>query len=135
MIYMKFCTFWRLKFTKLSKFREQKMAKMAGLELLVSAKLISRKIWMREKSWNFHTVHRNLWYILVMLSLLIHSPNNFLSLFFLPNIPMWVNYAPFVISIVNVHSTFRTISTDYMFYIFALEAGYSFPNLKSAWKK
>ena len=35
---------------------------MAFLELLDSAKLISRKIWMKEKSWNFHTVLRVLNY-------------------------------------------------------------------------
>ena len=29
---------------------------MADLELLDSAKLISRNIWVTEKSWNFHTV-------------------------------------------------------------------------------
>ena len=32
------------------------MAKMAVFELLESTKLISRKIWVIEKSWNFHTV-------------------------------------------------------------------------------
>ena len=32
------------------------MAKTAGFELLYSPKLISRKIWMTEKWWNFHTV-------------------------------------------------------------------------------
>ena len=32
------------------------MAKMAVSELLASPKLISRKIWVIEKSWNFHTV-------------------------------------------------------------------------------
>ena len=33
------------------------MAKTADLELLHSPKLISRKIWVAEKSWNFHTVY------------------------------------------------------------------------------
>jgi len=51
-----FMTFWRLKFTKSTKLRAPKMAKMAVLELLKSPKLISRKIWVAEKSWNVHTV-------------------------------------------------------------------------------
>ena len=42
-----FCTFWRLEFTKLTKFR---VHKMAHLELLESQKLISRKLWVIEKS-------------------------------------------------------------------------------------
>ena len=46
----------RLKFTKLSIFRAPKMAKTAVLKLLHSPKLISRKIWVIVKSWNFHTV-------------------------------------------------------------------------------
>ena len=49
MIFLDFCTFWRLKCTKLKKFR-------AVLAFLDSPKLISRKIWMTGKSWNFHTV-------------------------------------------------------------------------------
>ena len=53
---MKFCTFWRLKFTKLTKFRTPKIAKTAIFALLESPKVISRKIWMTEESWNFHTV-------------------------------------------------------------------------------
>ena len=40
----------KLKFTKLSNFRVTKMAKMAVLELLDYATLISRKIRMTEKS-------------------------------------------------------------------------------------
>ena len=51
-IFMNFCTFWRLKITKLTNFKVPKMAKKADLELL---KLISRKIRVREKSSNFHT--------------------------------------------------------------------------------
>ena len=51
MIFINFCTFWRL---KLAKFRAQKVA---VLGLLNFPKLISRKIWLTEKSWNFHTVH------------------------------------------------------------------------------
>ena len=45
---------WRLRSIKCTKFRAPKMAL---LELLDSPKLISRKIWMTEKSWNFHTVY------------------------------------------------------------------------------
>ena len=33
------------------------MAKMTDIALLDSPKLISRKIWVTEKSWNFHTVN------------------------------------------------------------------------------
>ena len=51
-----FCTFWRLKFIKLTHFRAPKMAKMSVLVLLQSSKSISRKIWKIEKSWNFHSV-------------------------------------------------------------------------------
>ena len=36
--------------------RALKMAKMAFLELLASQKLTSRKIWVTEKCWDFHTV-------------------------------------------------------------------------------
>ena len=52
------CTFWRLKkSTKLTNLRAApKMAKIAISELLHSSKLISRKIWVTEKSRNFHTV-------------------------------------------------------------------------------
>ena len=39
------------------------MAKSAVLELLGSLKLISRKIWMTEKYWNFHTVHTAMWIV------------------------------------------------------------------------
>jgi len=39
-----FCTSWRLKFSKLTKFRDPEIAKTAVLELLDSPKLISRKI-------------------------------------------------------------------------------------------
>ena len=40
-----------MQFTKSTKFRAPKMAKLAILELLDSPKLISRKIWVTEKSW------------------------------------------------------------------------------------
>ena len=53
---MKFDTFWRLKFTKSTKFRAPKLAKTTVLQILDSQKLISRKIWVIGKSWNFHTV-------------------------------------------------------------------------------
>jgi len=39
-----------------SKFRVFKITKMEFLELLVSQKLISRKIWVTENGLNFHTV-------------------------------------------------------------------------------
>ena len=47
-----FITFWRLKFTKS---KPLKMAQNAVLDLLDSPKLISRKIWVIVKSWNFQT--------------------------------------------------------------------------------
>ena len=53
---MNFCTFWKLKFIKSTKLRGQKIAKMAILDILESPKLISRKIWVIEKSWNFHII-------------------------------------------------------------------------------
>ena len=59
LIFMHFCTFWRLKFTKWTKFTAPKMAKTASFALLESTKLISRKIWVIGKSWNFHTVRKN----------------------------------------------------------------------------
>ena len=49
-----------LKFTKLAKFSAKKMVKTAVLQLLHSPKLISRKIWMTEKSWNFQNVQNHL---------------------------------------------------------------------------
>ena len=54
LIFMNFCTFWRLKFTKWTKCTAPKMAKMADFALLESSKLISCKFWMIQKSWNFH---------------------------------------------------------------------------------
>ena len=65
-----FCTFWRLIFTQSTKFAAPKMAKMAVFTLLESEKLISHKIWVIEKSWNFHTVSfehvkMRLWPILI----------------------------------------------------------------------
>ena len=56
MICMNFCTFWKVKLTKLTKIRSPKFAKKAVFALQESSKLISRKIWVIEKSWNFHTV-------------------------------------------------------------------------------
>ena len=55
---MNFCTFWRLKFTKWTKFTALKMAKTAVFALLESPNLISRKFRVIEKSWNFHTVSK-----------------------------------------------------------------------------
>ena len=56
MILVNFCTFWELKLIQLTKPRAPKKAKTALLELLDCLKFISRKIWVTEKSWNFHTV-------------------------------------------------------------------------------
>ena len=55
---MKFCTFWSLKWTKWTEFRAAKMAKTAIYRISKILKLISisRKIWMTEKSCNFHIV-------------------------------------------------------------------------------
>ena len=50
--------FWWLKFTKSTNLTVPKMAQLAILELLDSPKLISRKIKVTEKSWNFHTVEK-----------------------------------------------------------------------------
>ena len=63
--------FWRFKFTKAtnfrapkmkkpkkSKFRASKCVKMANFALLENQKLISRKIWVIEKLWNFHIVQK-----------------------------------------------------------------------------
>ena len=66
-----FFTFWRLKINQIlliwwivafkkgkndkkSKLRALKCVKMADFELLESPKLLSRKIWVIEKLWNFH---------------------------------------------------------------------------------
>ena len=54
--FLNFCSFWMLKFTKLTQFKAAKIAKTAVLELLLSPKLISRKIWTLGKSWYFYTV-------------------------------------------------------------------------------
>ena len=54
---MHFCTCKKIKLTKLTKFRAPKTAKAAFLELQDSPELISHKIWVTEKSWNFHTVY------------------------------------------------------------------------------
>ena len=54
-----FCTFWRLKFKKKkSTFRAPKVKKkLAVFWLQEVTKLISRKIWVIEKSWNFTYLH------------------------------------------------------------------------------
>ena len=57
-----FQNIWRLwiltfvNFCTINKFKATKIVNMAVLELLDSPKLISRKIWMTQKSWYFHTV-------------------------------------------------------------------------------
>ena len=56
LIFMNVCKFWRVTFIWYAKFRAPRMAKTAILELPDSPKLISRKIWVTEKNWNFHTV-------------------------------------------------------------------------------
>ena len=50
---MNFCTFLRLKLTKWTKFTTPKMTKPAVFALLISTKLISRKIWVIQNSWKF----------------------------------------------------------------------------------
>ena len=50
-----FSTFKKCKNSQKTKFRAPKCVKMAESALLESPKLISRKIWLIEKSWNFHT--------------------------------------------------------------------------------
>ena len=54
--FMNFYNFEGWNLTISTKLIATKMAKTAFLELLDARKLISRKIWMIEKSWNFHTV-------------------------------------------------------------------------------
>ena len=51
-----FSAFWKYKNSQKLKFRASKCVKKADFALLQCPKLISRKIWMIEKSWNFHTV-------------------------------------------------------------------------------
>ena len=57
-LFVNFCIFWRLKCSKMIIIRTPKVTKMSDLQLLGRgpSKLVSRKIWMTEKSWNFHTV-------------------------------------------------------------------------------
>ena len=45
------------KFHKNEKFRASKCVKIVDFELLESSKLISRKIGLLQKSWNFHIVN------------------------------------------------------------------------------
>ena len=52
---MLICTFWWPEIFLNIKFRASENAKMAVFHLPESLKLISRKIWMIQKSWNFHT--------------------------------------------------------------------------------
>ena len=53
---MPFRQFLRLWIHEKIKFRASKCVRMADLALLELSKLISRKIWVIEKSWNFNTV-------------------------------------------------------------------------------
>ena len=55
-MFKNFYTFWKPIFTKLTKLRASKLAKTAVLEFQAFSSLISREIWMTEKSWNYHTV-------------------------------------------------------------------------------
>ena len=50
LIFMRFCTFGRMKSIKLTKFRTPIIAKSTILELLDSLKVISRKLQATEKS-------------------------------------------------------------------------------------
>ena len=56
--FLNFCTFWRQKLTKITKFRAPKIAKICIFETFTFSKLISRKIWITEKSWIFHTLQK-----------------------------------------------------------------------------
>ena len=47
----------------IDKFQSLWIGQKAVLEILDPPKLISRKIWMRENFWNFHTVLQNIWKI------------------------------------------------------------------------
>ena len=51
-----FLYFLKAAIYQMNKFTALKMAKLAGFAILKSSKLISRKIWVIQKSWNFHTV-------------------------------------------------------------------------------
>ena len=55
MIFYEFLHFLKAENWKLAKFRAQKMAKRAVFQLVNCPKLISRNLWMTEKSWNYHT--------------------------------------------------------------------------------
>ena len=52
--FYEFLHFLRDEFTKWKKFKAPKIAKMAVFALLKSTKLISRKIWVIQKSWKFY---------------------------------------------------------------------------------
>ena len=53
-----FLHFLKAEIYHMNKSRALKMAKMAVLQILNSPKLVSRKTWVTEKSWNFHTVYK-----------------------------------------------------------------------------
>ena len=53
---MNFCTLWKLKMTKSQDSESPKLQKLVFSKLLGSQKLISHRIWVTEKCWNFNTV-------------------------------------------------------------------------------
>ena len=57
---MIFCTFWRHEFTNLVKFGGPKMVKTEVFAPFETTNLISRKIWVILKLWNFHSVQSHL---------------------------------------------------------------------------
>ena len=56
-IFYELLHFWEVEIDQINKIRSLKMAKTADFALLESPKLISRKISVVQKSWNFHTLH------------------------------------------------------------------------------
>ena len=54
--FLYFLHFLKAEIYQMNKIHSPKMAKTAVFALLEFTKLISRKIWMIQKSWNFHTV-------------------------------------------------------------------------------
>ena len=72
-MFYEFLHFLKAEMYQINKFRAlaPKMAKTSVLELLDSPKLISRKIWMIEKSWNFHTV--TCWSAICLQNTMLHK--------------------------------------------------------------
>ena len=54
--FWEFLHFLQAEIHQINKIQGPEIAKTAVLEVLKSQKLISRKIWVTEKFWNFHTV-------------------------------------------------------------------------------